>query len=101
MWLINNLKPDFKTIADFRKNNKKALMLVFKQFSLVCDELKLFSKEIIAVDGSKFRANNSRRKNLTKRKVKKIIDHYEEVARKYLEVLEQDDQKQSSYRTRI
>lgn len=94
MWLVNNLKPDFKTIADFRKNNKKALMLVFKQFSLICDELKLFGKEVIAVDGSKFRANNARRKNLTKRKVKKIIEHYEKAARKYLEVLEHDDQEQ-------
>lgn len=60
MWLINGLKPDFKTIADFRKNNKKQIKQVFRKFSMICDELGLIGKETVAVDGSKFRANNSR-----------------------------------------
>jgi transposase len=88
MWLLNNLKPDDKTISNFRKDNNKALTNVFKQFSMLCDELGLYGKEIIAVDGSKFRANNSRRKNMTKRKVKKVIEYYENKAKEYLELLE-------------
>jgi transposase len=66
MWLLNRLAPDFKTIADFRKDNKMALIGIFKEFSLSCDEMKLIGKEIVAIDGSKFRACNSRRRNFTK-----------------------------------
>ena len=73
MWLLDNLTPDDKTISNFRKENKKAITGVFKQFSMLCNELGLYGKEIIAVDGSKFRANNSRRKNYTKNKVKKCL----------------------------
>lgn len=60
MWLINSLRPDFKTIADFRKNNKEQIKKAFHKFSMICDELGLIGKEMVAVDGSKFRANNSR-----------------------------------------
>jgi len=91
MWLINNLKPDFKTIADFRKDNGPALIRSFKQFRLICDELNLIGKEVLAVDGSKFKANNSRRRNLTKRKVQKILVHYETLARQYLDSLDQEE----------
>ncbi|MEG1560772.1 MAG: transposase, partial [Clostridia bacterium] len=59
MWLIGGLAPDFKTIADFRKDNKVAIKNAFSRFSLLCDGLGLIGKEIVAVDGSKFRANNS------------------------------------------
>jgi transposase len=52
MWLINELKPDFKTIADFRKDNKKQIKAAFSKFSIICDELGLIGKEMIAVDGS-------------------------------------------------
>lgn len=87
MWLINSLTPDDKTISDFRKDNKEAMTKVFKQFSLLCNELGLYGKEIIAVDGSKFRANNSRKKNYTKNKVKKMLAYYEEAAKKRIEDL--------------
>jgi transposase len=60
MWLISGLKPDFKTIADFRKNNKNQIKQAFHKFSMICDELGLIGKEMVAVDGSKFRASNSR-----------------------------------------
>ena len=59
MWLIQNLTPDDKTISDFRKDNKKAVINAFKQFSMLCQELNLIGKEIVAIDGSKFRACNS------------------------------------------
>lgn len=91
MWLLDNLKPDDKTISNFRKDNKKAITEVFKQFSMLCNELGLYGKEVIAVDGSKFRASNSRRKNYTKNKVKKMLSYYEEIARKYIELLNDND----------
>lgn len=69
MWLLDNLMPDDKTISNFRENNKQTIIGVFKQFSMLCNELNLYGKELIAVDGNKFRANNSRRKNYTKNKV--------------------------------
>jgi transposase len=76
MWLINELKPDFKTIADFRKDNKKRIKLAFRKFSMICDELGLIGKEIVAVDGSKFRANNGRKAYHTEKKIQKTIEYY-------------------------
>lgn len=91
MWLTNNIRPHNKTISDFRKDNKKAMENMFKEFSMLCDMLGLIGKEMIAIDGSKFRASNSRRKNLTKNKVKKMIKHHEESAKKYIDLLEEND----------
>ena len=91
MWLINELKPDFKTIADFRKNNKKPIKLAFSRFSLLCDELGLIGKEIIAVDGSKFRANNGRKAYHTEKKLQKTIEYYTEAAEKYISLLDNWD----------
>ena len=91
MWLINSEKPHNKTISEFRRNNKKSIENMFKDFSMLCDQLGLIGKEIIAIDGSKFRACNSRRKNFTKNKVKKMIEHYEKSAKQYLEILEDSD----------
>jgi len=91
MWLINRLTPDFKTIADFRKDNKEVVIGIFKEFGLFCNELNLIGKEMVAIDGSKFRACNSRCKNFTKRKVEKMLLHYEQSANKYLELLADSD----------
>lgn len=91
MWLINNLKPHNKTISEFRRNNKEALKNLFKEFSILCDTLGLIGKEMAAIDGSKFRASNSRKRNYTKNKVKKMIKYFEESANKYLELLEKND----------
>jgi transposase len=91
MWLINNQTPHNRTISEFRKNNKKAIENMFKEFSILCDMMGLIGKEIVAIDGSKFRASNSRRNNFTKNKVKKMLEHYEDTARKYTELLEKSD----------
>jgi transposase len=96
MWLINDQIPHNKTISDFRKNNKKALENMFKDFSMFCDIMGLIGKEMIAIDGSKFRASNSRRRNFTKNKVKKMIIHYEETAKKYTEILEKSDAEENN-----
>ena len=55
MWLLNKQTPDFRTISDFRKDNKKAITKVFKEFKKFCMGLKLFSKSYISIDGSKFK----------------------------------------------
>src|SRR5215813_1188816 len=65
MWLTGRLAPDFKTIADFRKNNGMAIRTVCAQFVGVCRRLKLFTHAVVAIDGSKFKAVNNRDKNYT------------------------------------
>ena len=64
MWLLHKLTPDFKTIADFRAHNPQPLTAVCKKFVALCRELELFGGELVAVDGSKFRASNSRRQSI-------------------------------------
>ena len=68
IWLLKKVRPDFKTIADFRKDNKKALKGVFREFNKLCDEWGLFGKELVAIDGSKFRAVNSKKNNFSTKK---------------------------------
>ena len=96
MWLIQELKPDYRTIADFRKNNISLLKNIFKHFSFLCNDLGLLGKEIVAIDGSKFRANNARKKNLTKGKIEKMLAHFEQAAQHYLELLENNDENDTS-----
>src|SRR6202162_5140494 len=67
IWLTGRLMPDFKTIADFRKDNDKAIRGVCREFIVLCRELNLFSEAIVAIDGSKFKAVNNRDKNFTDR----------------------------------
>ena len=67
------LMPDFKTIADFRRDNKKAIRRVCTEFVGVCRELDLFSATLIAIDGSKFKAVNSRDKNFTRKSVERRL----------------------------
>ncbi|MDD4803296.1 MAG: transposase [Syntrophomonas sp.] len=92
IWLMRKLKPDFKTIADFRKDNKKPLMQVFKQFSLLCKEWNLYSREVVAVDGSKFRASNSKRNNYNEKKLKRHLKYIDEKIEQYMNELEAGDQ---------
>ena len=65
MWLTGRLAPDFKTIADFRRDNGKGIRNVCRHFVVLCRELKLFSQAIVAIDGSKFKAVNNRDRNFT------------------------------------
>lgn len=94
MWLIGGLAPDFKTIADFRKDNKKAIRLAFSKFSLICDSLGLIGKEMVAIDSSKFRANNFTDKYCTAKKTTKKIEHFEAQAKKYLALLDANDEQE-------
>jgi transposase len=91
MWLLGKLAPDHKTIADFRKDNRKAFKEVFKAFCLLCRELELFGAELIAIDGSKFKAVNSSQRNFTQTKVKKYLQELEQRIEAYLQELDELD----------
>jgi transposase len=91
MWLLGKLVPDFRTIADFRKNNPIALKKVFRAFVKVCIELNLYAKELVAIDGSKFRAVNSKDNNLTIPKLEDKIKRIEKNMDQYLKELDKYD----------
>ncbi len=84
MWLTERLAPDHKTIADFRKNNGKAIKSVCKEFVLLCRKMDLFTDAIVAIDGSKFKAVNHYDKNFSKTKVKFRIGQLEKSIDRYL-----------------
>ena len=91
MWLLGKLSPDFKTIADFRRDNLKAIKQVCREFTLLCRKLKLFGGELVAIDGSKFKAVNNRRRNFNEARLSKAIKAIEEKVDGYLEELDQAD----------
>ena len=91
MWLTGRLAPDFKTIADFRKDNGPAIRATCRQFVLLCRELDLFSEALVAVDGSKFKAVNNRDKNFTPYKLQKRIEQIEASIARYLSAMEAAD----------
>jgi transposase len=73
IWLLRHLRPDFKTIADFRRINHKAFRPVFRQFVLLCKQLDLFGKELLAVDGTRIKAVNNKDRNFTRASLKEFI----------------------------
>ena len=84
MWLISRLAPDFKTIADFRKDNTKAITQVCREFVLICRKLNLFADSLVAIDGSKFKAVNNRNRNFTQAKIKLRLKQIDESIARYL-----------------
>ena len=84
MWLLRRLAPDFKTIADFRKKNTKAIRLVCREFVIICRKLNLFSEAFVAIDGSKFKASNNRDRNYTQAKLKRRLELIDESIARYL-----------------
>jgi len=90
MWLTGRLAPDFKTIADFRKNNGEAIRLVCREFVMLCRKLNLLS-DTLAIDGSTFKAVNNRDKNFTKAKMKRRIAEVEASIERYLDQLDDAD----------
>lgn len=91
MWLTGRLAPDFKTIADFRRDNGTGIRGVCRRFVDLCRELKLFSQAMVAIDGSKFKAVNARDRNFTPAKVQKRQDQIDESIKRYLDALETAD----------
>jgi transposase len=94
MWLTGRLSPDFKTIANFRKDNGQAIRNVCRQFVLLCRKLDLFTDAIVAIDGSKFKAVNHRDRNFTQAKLKRRIQDIEESIASYLAQLDSADRQE-------
>ena len=95
MWLTGRLAPDFKTIADFRKDNGAVIQSVCRQFVELCRGLKLFTGAVVAIDGSKFKAVNNRDKNFTVAKVGKRMEQVDTSIARYLKSLDQADREES------
>jgi transposase len=96
MWLSERLAPDFKTIADFRKDNGEAIRLVCREFVMLCRKLNLFANAFVAIDGSKFKAVNNRDRNFTKAKMKRRLQQIDESIERYLGQLASADRQESS-----
>ena len=91
MWLTGQLTPDFKTIADFRKDNGSAIREVCRRFVALCRNLHLLDQPLVAIDGSKFKAVNHREKNFTHDRLKKRIEQIEQGIARYLADLDRAD----------
>ncbi len=98
IWLTGRLMPDFKTIADFRKDNRHAIRRVCVEFVGVCRELELFSATLVAIDGSKFKAVNSRDKNFTKKSVQRRLQKTQANIDRYLAKLDAVDREEPEIR---
>ncbi len=94
MWLTGRLTPDFKTIADFRKDNGKAICKVCRQFVVLCQKLGLFSEALVAIDGSKFKAVNNRDRNFTSAKLQRRMEEIESSINRYLVALDTADRQE-------
>jgi transposase len=84
IWLLRKLQPDFETMADFSKHHTTALQALFRECVLLCKQLDLFGAELLAIDGSKFKAVNSKHKNFTKAKLAKALQDIDEKVKQYL-----------------
>ena len=97
IWLLRGLKPDFKTIADFRRDNRNAFKPVFRSFVvLLCRQLDLFGRELLAVDGTRLKAVNSKQKNFTREKLAKLIQSADERLDDYLVRLDRADRNEDA-----
>jgi transposase len=96
IWLLRGLQPDFKTIADFRKENHAAFKRVFREFTLLCRKLDLFGGELVAIDGTKLKAVNSRDNNFTHEKLAKLIRSADERLADYLARLDRADAEENA-----
>ena len=91
MWLTHRLSPDHKTIAQFRKDNAKAIVAVCREFVGVCRRLSLLTEGEVAIDGSKFKAVNNRDKNFTEAKMKRRLEGIDKAIAHYLTELDEAD----------
>ena len=92
LWLLRKLVPDFKTIADFRKDNGPAIKAVCREFSLLCQKLELFGGELVAIDGSKFAAQNAKDRNYNQKKLQALLEEIDLRIERYLGELAAADQ---------
>src|ERR1700710_3088635 len=95
IWLLRHLKPDFKTIADLRRDNRKAFRPIFPQFVLLCRQMDLFGKELLAVDGTRIKGVNNKDRNFTRASLTKFIELADAKLNDYLQRLDQSDAAES------
>jgi hypothetical protein len=91
IWLLRHLKPDFKTIADFRRDNASVFRPIFRQFVLLCRQLDLFGRELIAVDGTRIKAVNNKDRNFTRASLTEFIKLADAKLDDYFQPLDQSD----------
>jgi len=91
MWLVGKLKPDFKTIADFRRDNGGAIKQACQQFTVLCQQMNMFSGQLVGIDGSKYRAVNSKKRNFTKEKLKGLREYVDKKVDEYLKTMDEKD----------
>jgi len=91
IWLVRGINPDFRTISDFRKDNIKSIEKILKHFNKLCLELNVFSRELSSLDGSKFKAVNSKDNNFTKDKLADRIKRLDKKVNEYLKQLDNAD----------
>ena len=96
IWLLRKLRPDFKTIADFRRDNGQAIKAVSREFILLCRKLELFGGELVAIDSTKIKAQNSKGRNYSAEKLKAVLAEIEKKVSAYLEELDQADAQEAS-----
>ncbi len=99
MWLTGRLAPDFKTIADFRKNNGAAIRLVCREFIMLCKKLNLLADAFVAIDGSKFKAVNNRDQNFTKAKMQRRLQEIDASIERYLGQIASADRQEAAVAT--
>lgn len=91
IWLLRHLKPDFRTIADFRRVNRSAFRQVFREFVILCRQLDLFGRELLAVDGTRIKAVNNKDRNFTRGSLTKFIREADEKLADYMKRLDESD----------
>jgi transposase len=91
MWLLGKLKPDFKTIADFRRDNAGSIKQACRQFTMLCKQMGLFGGRLVGIDGSKYRAVNSKKRNFTEEKLKGLIKYVDKKVEEYLQTMDEMD----------
>jgi transposase len=96
IWLLRRLRPDHKTISEFRRAHRRAFKQVFRQFNLLCRELRLFGAEIVAIDGSIFKAVNSKARNYTCAKLQGLLKAVDGGIENYLKELELNDSSETN-----
>src|SRR2546421_8795113 len=96
MWLTGRLTRDHKTIADFRKDNGRAIRQVCARFVALCRSMGLLTEASVAIDGSKFKAVNNRDKNFTRAKMERRLAQIEESVARYLQQLDTADHQEPS-----
>jgi transposase len=98
IWLLRGLRPDFKTIADFRKDNVAVFKKLLKEFNLLCRKLDLFGAELVAIDGSKFKALNNTRRYYTQEQLEELVKRIDSRIEAYLGGLDHQDQEAQGVR---